>query len=180
MIRSFLHKRIRRLEHGFGYDAGYLHEVLDVSLSAFLKFGMFQVMASHRDGVPRDAAFAARLAATLSEDCGPCTQLVVDMALKHGMEAGKLAALLRGDIEEAGADAELGFRFGIAIANNTADTSALSEEVERRFGKRALVSLSYAVACSRVYPALKRGLGHAAACSKIQVAENSIIIRQAA
>ena len=180
MIRSFLHKRIRRLEYGFGYDATYLHEVLDTSVTAFLKFGLFQVMASHREGVPRDAAFAARIAATLSEDCGPCTQLVVDMAIKAGMDTDNITALLRGDIEQAGAEAELGFRFGIAVANNTADALALADEVERRFGKRALVSMSYAVACSRVYPALKRGLGHAAACTKIQVHEHSIIVRKAA
>lgn len=180
MIRSLLHSRIRRLERSFGYDATYLHEVLDVSLPAFLKFALFQVMASHREQVPIDAAFAARIAATLSEDCGPCTQIVVDMALHSGMESQKIAALIRGDIEKAGADAALGFRFGNAVACNTADAPSISKEVERRFGKRALVSMSYAVACSRVYPALKRGLGHAAACTKIQVLDDSIIIRQAA
>lgn len=180
MIRARLHGRIRKLERAYGYDASYLHEILDVSLAAFFKFALFQVMSGHRDRVPADASFAARLAAALSEDCGPCTQLVVDMALESGVAPGKLAALLRGDLDQAGAEAALGFRYGIAVAHNTADAQPLSEEVERKFGKAALVSMAYAVASARVYPALKRGLGHGAACTKIQVADDSIIIRQAA
>lgn len=180
MLRSFLHGRIRKLERAFGYDATYLHEVLDVSRAAFFKFLLFQVMSAHRDQVPRDASFAASIAATLSEDCGPCTQLVVNMALHNGMAPETLCALLRGDLEKASVDAALGFRYGVAVANNTADAMALCEDVERRFGKRALVSMSYAVACARVYPALKRGLGHGATCTKIQVANDCITIWQAA
>ena len=75
---------------------------------------------------------------------------------------------------------ELGFRYGIAVSQNTPDAVALSEEVERRYGKRALVSMAYAVACSRVYPALKRGLGHGVACAKINVSDETIVLRQAA
>lgn len=180
MIRSLLHRQIRKLERTHGYDATYLHEVLDASVPAFLKFGLFQVMSKHRDRVPSEAAFAAGIAATLSEDCGPCTQLVVDMALDAGVAPDKIAALLRGDIERAGPTAALGFRYGIAVALNTEDAPALAEAVEARFGKRALVSMAYAVACGRVYPALKRGLGQGAACTRIRVADKSIAIREAA
>jgi len=180
MIKAFLHRSVARLEKSYGYDASYLHEVIDVSPSAFFKFGLFQVMSNHRDGAPADAYCAARIAATLSEDCGPCTQLTVDMALAAGVDPKRIAALLRGDLEQAGQDAELGFRYGIAVSQNTIDANALSEEVERRYGKRALVSMAYAVACSRVYPALKRGLGHGAACAKIKVSDETIVLRQAA
>jgi hypothetical protein len=180
MIKAFLHRSVAKLEKGFGYDASYLHEVIDVSPSAFFKFGLFQIMSNHRDGAPADAYCAARIAATLSEDCGPCAQLTVDMALAAGVDPKRVAALLRGDLEQAGPDAELGFRYGIAVSQNTPDAVALSEDVEQRYGKRALVSMAYAVACSRVYPALKRGLGHGAACSKITVSDETIVLRQAA
>lgn len=180
MIKRFFHRSMARLERSFGYDATYLHEVLDVSTPAFLKFMLFQAMAGHADRVPRDARCAARIAAALSEDCGPCTQLVVDMALREKMPADSITALLRGDIEAAGADAELGFRYGIAVANNTPNALPLADEAERRYGKRALVSLAYAVACARVYPALKRGLGHGVACSKITVSEQIIVLKDAA
>ena len=180
MIKTFLHRSVAKLEKSYGYDARYLHEVIDVSPSAFFKFGLFQVMSNHRDGAPADAYCAARIAATLSEDCGPCAQLTVDMALAAGVDPKRIAALLRGDLEQAGKDAELGFRYGIAVSQNTPDAVRLSEEVERRYGKRALVSMAYAVACSRVYPALKRGLGHGAACAKINVSDETIVLRQAA
>jgi hypothetical protein len=137
-------------------------------------------MANHRDGAPTDAYCAARIAATLSEDCGPCAQLTVDMALADGVDPKRIAALLRGDLEQAGQDGELGFRYGIAVSRNTPDAAALSEEIERRYGRRARVSMAYAVACSRVYPALKRGLGHGAACSKINVSNETIVLKQAA
>jgi hypothetical protein len=180
MIKSFLHRSAAKLEKRYGYDATYLHEVIDVSPSAFIKFGLFQIMAKHRDGAPRDAYCGAGLAAVLSEDCGPCTQLGVDMALESGVSPKTIAALLRGDLEQAGKDAELGFRYGIAVAHNTIDAPALAAEVERRYGKRALISMAYAVACTRVYPALKRGLGRGVSCSKITVSDETIVLKQAA
>jgi hypothetical protein len=179
MLKRFFHGHIRRLESAYGYDAGYLHEVLDASMSAFVKFALFQTMSSHRQDVPADALYAAKIAATLSEDCGPCTQLVVDMALRQGVAARAIAALLRGDIDGAGADASLGFRYGIAVATNDPDAVTLAEKAEQRFGKRGLVSLAFAVTSSRVYPCLKRGLGHGIACTKITLAGQSIAVKQA-
>jgi hypothetical protein len=180
MFKRFLHDRLAKLERSFGYDASYLHEVLDASAPAFFKFALFQTMSSHRDRVPRDGWYAARIAAALCEDCGPCTQLVVDMALREDMPPEAIAALLRGDLEAAGPDAELGFRYGVAVANNTPDAPALSETAERRYGKRGLVSLAFAVASSRVYPTIKRGLGHGVACSKIVVSDQTVTLKHAA
>jgi hypothetical protein len=180
MIKYWLHATTRKFERSFGYDASYLHEIIDISPAASFKFGLFQIMSSHRQHVPSEAFYGARLAATLSEDCGPCSQLIVTAALRDRVRPAVITALLRGDLEQAGPDAELGFRYGIAVSQNTGDTTALVEKVEKRFGKRALVSLAFAVASSRVYPALKRGLGHGAACSKIIVAEETIMLRKAA
>ncbi|HUO92366.1 MAG TPA: hypothetical protein VMU22_05555 [Rhizomicrobium sp.] len=180
MIKSYLHRSVARFEKHYGYDATYMHEVIDASPRAFFKFSLFQAMSYHRDGAPTDAYCAARIAAALSEDCGPCVQITVDMALEAGVAPKHIAALLRGDLEQAGKDAELGFRYGIAVAQNTANALALSEEVGRRYGKRALVSMAFAVACSRVYPTLKRGLGHGVSCSKIEVSNETIVLKQAA
>src|SRR5262249_32641673 len=77
MLKAYFHRMVPRLERSFGYDAGYMHEVIETSPKAFFKFSLFQIMSSHRDAAPRDAWFAARIAAAMSEDCGPCTQLVV-------------------------------------------------------------------------------------------------------
>lgn len=180
MLRRLLHRSVAKLERDFDYDATYLHEVIDISPAAFFKFGAFQIMSAHRGKAHRDAWFAARMSATLSEDCGPCTQIVVDMALKDGMDAGKISALLRGDLERAGADAELGFRFGTAVAQNTVDAGPLSEEVARRYGKNAQVALAYAVATARVYPTVKRGMGHGMACTRIRISDETIVLGKVA
>lgn len=180
MFKSYLHGKVATMERAFGYDATYVHEMLDASTPAFLKFGLFQKMGAHCDGVPREAWYAAKLAAAMSEDCGPCAQLMVDMALRAGVDPKIIAALARGDMERAGADAALGYRYGLAVATNAPETVALSIDAEAKYGKRGLVSLALGVASARVYPALKRGLGHGAACRKLVVADDTIAVRQAA
>ena len=42
------------------------------------------------------------------------------------------------------------------------------------------MSLAMGVAAARVYPALKRGLGHGAACQRLVVGEEAITVKQAA
>ena len=74
MFKSYLHRTIAAMERAFSYDATYAHEMLDASTPAFVKFALFKTMASHRDSVSREAWFAAKLAAAMSEDCGPCAQ----------------------------------------------------------------------------------------------------------
>jgi hypothetical protein len=180
MLRALFHRTIAKLERDYRYDATYLHEIAEASPAAFMKFGMFSAMSSHHQSVLKEAWFAARIAAAYSEDCGPCTQLVVDMALKAKVSPLAIAALLRGEFDEAGKDASLGFRYGVAVSRNDPEAVTLAEEAERRYGKRGLVSLAFAVAASRVYPTLKRGLGHGAACTKIRVSNDTIEVKRAA
>lgn len=179
MLGSFFHRQLARFEKTFGYDAGYLHRVIDASPRAAFKFNLFQTMAQHREEVPQDAWFAAKLAGALSEDCGPCTQLCVDMAVKAGVAPQEFAALLRGDIEKAGPNAALAFRYATAVAEN-GDVLDLVEAARTRFGERGLVSLCFAVASARVYPTLKRGLGYGASCQKIVAGDETIAMRKAA
>jgi hypothetical protein len=40
----------------------------------------------------------------------------------------------------------------------------------RRFGQDGLISLSFAMAGARIFPTLKRALGHARACERLRVA----------
>ena len=53
--------------------------------------------ANHREVVPVEASFAAKIVGAMAEDCGPCTQLVVDMALEAGMPKDQIEAVLRRD-----------------------------------------------------------------------------------
>jgi hypothetical protein len=180
MLKALFHRSIRGFERMFGYDAGYMHEVTDASASAMFKFSLLQPMTQHRDGVPKDAWYAAKIAGALAEDCGPCTQLCVDMATRDGVAPDALAALLRGDMERTGADASLGFRYGTAMATNASDLLELVDQARVRYGERGLVSLAFVVTTARMYPTLKRGLGHGMACTKIAIAGQSIAVKHAA
>jgi hypothetical protein len=180
MLKFLLHRQLRKFERAFGYDATYVHEIVDASTPMAVKFSVFQMLTAGKKDAPVDALYAASIAAAVSEDCGPCAQLVVNMALKEGVSPQTIGALLRGDLEMASPDAELGFRYGVAVAQNTIDAVQLSEEAEKRFGKRGAIALSFAVAFSRVYPTVKRGLGHGAACAKIKVAKDTIVLKEAA
>lgn len=179
MLKSLFHRQIAKFEGRFGYDAGYLHEVVDASPWAAFKFNLFQAMAQHREDVPEDAWFAAKLAGALSEDCGPCTQLCVDMAVAAGVAPHQLASLLRGDFVQADPDAALAFRYATAVARNH-EVGDLVEAVRERFGERGLVSLSFAVACARVFPTLKRGLGRGLCCREIVAGDETIVVKAAA
>ena len=180
MLKSLLHRYVRTFDRNFGYDASYMHDVIDASPSALLKFSFVQFMAQHRQEVSADAWHAAHVAGALSEDCGPCVQIAVDMATRDGMDPAKLAALVRGDIDAAGPDAALGFRYGMAVATNADTVLPLVEQARKKYGKRGLVSLAYSVTTARMYPTLKRALGHGAVCSKVIVSNETIPVRKAA
>jgi hypothetical protein len=49
-----------------------------------------------------------------------------------------------------------------------------------KYGRRGVASLAMAVAAARVYPALKRGLGHRASCQRLVIGEEAIAVKQAA
>ena len=99
MLKSHFHRKVAKLGQAFDYDVSYLHEMLDASTPAFVKFTLFQLMSSHREDVPATTWFAAKLAATMSEDCGPCSQLMIDMAIRAGVAPATMAALARGDLD---------------------------------------------------------------------------------
>lgn len=169
MIDRFLHRQIARFERRYSYDMSYGHELLDISRPAFLRFARFSGMSAHREVVPLDAWYAAKLVATLAEDCGPCTQLAVNMARQDGVDPNLLRALVEGNEAGMNDDAHLGWRFARAALAHDPQAAALREQIVERWGRRAVVSLAFALAASRVYPTLKYALGHGRACTRVHI-----------
>jgi hypothetical protein len=179
MIRSILHRVIRSFERRYEYDATYLHEIADASVGGFFKFVMAQPMNAHREGVSPDALFAARIASVRFEDCGPCAQLVVNMALEAGVEPAQVRAMVARDEARMSADARLGMRLADAVLAHTS-TDAARETVLARFGEKGLVTLAYTIACTRIYPTMKRALGHAHTCERLRVEDETVVAARAA
>jgi hypothetical protein len=179
MIRPMLHSVIRRFEQRYGYDATYMHEIADASVGAFVKLGLAQAMNAHRKSVSLDALFAARIAAVRHEDCGPCAQLVVNMALEAGVDPAIVRAIVARDAARMSSDALLGMRLADAVlAHDAADE--IRAEALARFGEKGLVTLAYAIATTRIYPTMKRVLGHAHACERLRVGGETIVAARAA
>jgi hypothetical protein len=170
MLKALLDRfAIRPFERAFNYDAGYMRDVLDASPTAFFKFSMLSGLTPHR-AAPSAALAAAGIAATLREDCGPCTQIGVDIAERRGVEAEVLRGILAGDERAMGETAALAWRFANAsLERDMATADPLRDEIVRRWGQKALVAISLSIVTGRMYPTLKYALGHGKTCSRIVV-----------
>ncbi|MGE0665712.1 MAG: hypothetical protein AB7O49_04045 [Sphingomonadales bacterium] len=169
MLKWLLRRRIGAFEREFGYDASYMREVLDADMAAFVAMARTLSMTGYHRDVPAAAWHAAKIAAAMHEDCGPCTQLVVTMAGRDGIGAPVLRAVLAGDEERMPADAALGWRYARAVLAHDPAAGGLRGEILVRWGARALVSIAFAIAAGRLYPTLKYGLGHGIACARVVV-----------
>jgi len=170
MLTWFIKKRLAAFEKQFGYDASYMHELADIDLRAFLKYARAASIGHYRRDVPREAHLAATLVGVIAEDCGPCTQLGVTMALADGVDPRTIAAIIRGDESAMSDAAHLGYRFARATLAHDPGADELRDEIVRRWGKRALVSLALGITASRMYPTLKYALGHGKSCQRVVVA----------
>lgn len=174
MIRWLLHKMTRQFESRYQYNGDYMHEVFDVSTSAGLRLSMLPLMSQYR-GPNVDIWAGAALASVLDGDCGPCAQLVIDMAIESGANADDLARCVRGDIPNTAA-VGLGFRFAQAAIHDDPAADDLRAEIVSRCGEKASVAAAFAAATSRAYPVLKRALGHGAACAKLNVGTHQNVL----
>src|SRR6266571_4557192 len=80
MFKWLVNRRLKKFEREFDYSMDYVREILAATTRGFLAFSKALSLAKYREGAPREATYAASIAATLAEDCGRCTQLVVTMA----------------------------------------------------------------------------------------------------
>src|SRR5690348_8658440 len=114
-MRSFFARRIlRSFSKRYHYDVSYLDYMLTQSPGAFFKFAGLAKASSHRDAVPAEASFAAKISGAMAEDCGPCAQLAVDRALQAGMARDQIEAVIRRDVHAMNAETALGFAFANA------------------------------------------------------------------
>jgi hypothetical protein len=169
MFRWFLRRQIAGFERTWNYDASYLHELIDIDPQAMLAFGKLQAIGNYRKDVPPAAWSAAGIIAVMSEDCGPCTQLAIDMAERGGVDPAVLRAIVVRDFAAMPDEVALVVRFTEATLRHVPEADELREEVVRRFGKRGLIALAFAMLAGRMYPTVKYALGHGHACMRLTI-----------
>ena len=181
-MRSWIARRtLSAFARRYGYDVSYLEMMLNHSPAAFFKFARLMKASAHREAVPIDASFAAKIVGALAEDCGPCTQLVVDMALEAGMPRDQIEAVIRRDPRAMNDATTLGFRFADAVARRSADDDEFRDAVRAQWGQKGVIDLTLALQMSRMFPMVKAGLGYAKECRRVTVSGHDVdVVKQAA
>ena len=181
-MRSWIARRsLRAFARRYGYDVSYLEMMLNHSPAAFFKFTRLMKASAHREAVPIDASFAAKIVGALAEDCGPCTQLVVDMALEAGMAKDQIEAVLRRDVRVMNDATTLGFRFADAVVRRSADDDEFRDAVRTQWGQKGVIDLTLALQMGRMFPMVKAGLGYAKECRRVTVSGHDLdVVKQAA
>ena len=127
------------------------------------KYRHFMPLNVHAHAASAGQLAMARIGAVMAEDCGPCVLIAAHGALRDGVPRASVNAALRGD-PPPGELAEA-FHFGRALVRHAPELDELAEAIEARHGRAVRTELTFAAACARLHPTLKRGLGFARSCS---------------
>lgn len=169
MLRWFLSRLIDKAEQQTRENADWMRDMLGYSRAAFVKFALFVPLARHRSAAPADALHIARIAAAKAEDCGPCLQTTINYALAGGVSPTLVKAAADGDIEALGPDLGAVYRFADAVANRDPACEDERPTLCELYGAAAIVDFSLAIATTRVFPTVKRGMGYALSCNKVVI-----------
>ncbi|WP_448569519.1 hypothetical protein [Thalassotalea ganghwensis] len=169
MLKRMFNKMLASMSKRYDYDVSYMSDMVRYDSAAFIKFMMFQSLASHQGGVPKAPLYAAKLRAIIWDDCGPCTQLVVNLALEAKVSKDIVTAIIERNIENLPADVALVVEFTDLVLAHDPQADDLREKIVRLWGHKGLIAIGLAISSMRVYPAFKYALGYGNTCSKIKV-----------
>ncbi len=109
MFSWFARNRINAFERKWGYDCGFLREILaKAGIGALLPFNALEKVSAYRRDVPAAVYYAAKVTAAVAADCGPCAQLAISMAEAAGVDGATLRAVVAGDRDSLPRDVALG------------------------------------------------------------------------
>ena len=175
MIGFLANRLIGIMEKRLNSDMSYLRALNTASPRGFDKFLKATGLARHREAVSLTAGHVACLAAYAFEDCGPCTQIAIDLARADGMADADIEAVLVGNPAELSADDALAYRFALYILTRSADLDEVRQAVRERWGEKGVVDLTLATQGSRLYPMVKLGLGFSQSCQKVKVGSDFVM-----
>lgn len=160
---------IRAREATIGVPLDYQRDMAMASPGSALRLQEIGRIIRENQSVPESVAMMAALGAVMAEDCGECVQIYVNLALKAGVDKAIVKAALENRLGEMPTDLKLGFCFGRVVSENDPMLLEKGAALEARFGRKALVDLSLAIAMARFYPTVKRALGHSRTCAEVKV-----------
>lgn len=180
-MKYFAERGLDEFSKRYGYDVSYMRHMLDVSPAAFNKFAKLTDLSQHNESVPKEALYAAKIVGAVSEDCGPCVQLNVDMAREAGVAADQIEAILKRAPSAMSEDAALGFCFAEAMVHKLPSADEARESVRAQWGDAGVIDLTLAAQISRLFPMVKTALGFGKTCQKVTIDEGTVdVIKSAA
>jgi hypothetical protein len=91
------------------------------------------------------------------------------MAERAGIDPKVIRAVLTETPLLMPPDVALAWRFTRATLDHDPSADQYRDEIIRRWGPRAVVSLAFAIVTARLYPTVKYAMGHGKACIRIVV-----------
>lgn len=107
----FARRAIALQERMTGESAEHMRDIHAGSPAVFWRLTLATALYNHQKALPRDISSVAAIAALRSEDCGPCVQIAVNMALRQGVSPAILRIAATGAITELVEDARLAMIF---------------------------------------------------------------------
>lgn len=174
LMRPWVMRGLGAFERRYRYDMRYARELFEASPRAFLQLNRLFAVARFAPGLSPAMLAAAKFAATRREDCGPCSQLALDMAREAGVPPALLRALVAGDENAMSADMRRAWRYAQAALDHDAALPVHAEALRLHHGASALSSLALALTVARCFPALKYALGHGQSCQRLVINEKGL------
>ena len=155
---------LRGFSQHYDYDITYLEDLMDASPGAFQAFDAAMAMGRYQKAAPTDLLMIAGIATTRFEDCGPCLELGLKMAAEQGVPQDVIRGALHGGQGLQPEYLDI-YHYARAVAANEEMDPELLPRLKARWGKEVVAELALIIVASRLYPTLKRALGHAKSCS---------------
>lgn len=168
MIRWFLNRRLDQMEQYLGVPVDESRYILNHSVKAFIACGGLTKISRYHGTLPADVYATAKIAAYRQEDCGSCLQIAVNLARRSGVPADLIRNLIAGRMQALPESLCDVYQFAEEQANRV-DNPELRERLRQRYGDDGLIALALAITSARTFPTLKRALGYATSCSRMEI-----------
>lgn len=160
--------QMRAFSDAYAYDMAYMEELLDLSPGAYGALAPGIEICKYRKALPLDAFFVASVATMKGEDCGPCGQLNLRMAVEAGVDRGLLALVIEKpdrlpphlrDVHD----------HAYAVTRGPVQDPDRAGRIRKHYGDEAFAELAVCITGNRIFPTLKRALMKADHCEILTV-----------
>lgn len=159
---------IEDFEAHYQYDAGFMKEMVQHAPNAYDHFQQFLPMARHREQLPLEVYWIAKLAAMMVEDCGACLQLNVRMAREQEVGVDLIQSTLAGG-KQLPEHLQAVFHYAQQVAGQGNVDADLMQQIQNRYSRGQLLEMGLCIASAKVFPTIKRAINEKPSCALIKV-----------